>query len=184
MSEVPLVTIRGVLHLFSETGTEGAYWAFQDVRFTGIPDPDTFCCKKCGRVWDKKRNPQVPKRELDDECDHPKDHKWELSNPDGSWLYEGLHVLSNGDLLTVFDKEQHEKVLWSGEILLDPPYIGGAHLGLGVHCYQSGVFHEEWQKWFEGQHPAAITLGPTSLIDWGRWKKAWVETKLKELGKE
>ena len=25
--------LRGILHLFSETGTEGGYWAFQDDRF-------------------------------------------------------------------------------------------------------------------------------------------------------
>ena len=29
-------TLEGILHLHSETGTEGGYWAFQDSKFISI----------------------------------------------------------------------------------------------------------------------------------------------------
>ena len=32
-----MTTLRGVLEFYSETGTEGGYWAFQDEKFIGLP---------------------------------------------------------------------------------------------------------------------------------------------------
>jgi len=45
--------IEGVLNLFSETGTEGGDWAFQDALYIKKDVPRGYC-KKCGK-WLKKQ---------------------------------------------------------------------------------------------------------------------------------
>jgi hypothetical protein len=180
MSEELSVTMRGICSLWFEAGTEGVYWAFQDKRFVGIPDSMRFCCVKCGRVWDKKRNECSPKRIFDDECDHIKDHEWKLLYPNGLWLREGLHILSEGDLLSVFNKNEPKKILWKERILFDPSHTGGAHLRIGACCTRSGVLKK---KWFTENYPAELTLGKESLLHWGERRKKDVEAKLKELGR-
>jgi len=56
MTDAKRTALRGVLHLWSETGTEGGHWAFQDARFIK-PNTSNFHCIKCYKFWDKERCP-------------------------------------------------------------------------------------------------------------------------------
>lgn len=56
-----MTTYNGILHFFSETGTEGGTWAFQDEKFMHLPGPNQYACTTCGRVWDKDRDAEPPK---------------------------------------------------------------------------------------------------------------------------
>jgi hypothetical protein len=183
MPEELSVTMRGVCNLRFERGIEGIYWAFQDERFVEIPDPTTLCCAKCGRVWDTKRDERPPKRIFDDECDHHKDHQWKLLYPNGLWLHAGLHMLHDGDLLTLFDKEDPSKILWKERILLNPAPVAGVHLRARAYCIQCGVPEKKWEQWFTKNYPAELTLGPASFLHWEKWRREGIEAKLKELGR-
>ncbi len=52
---------QGVLHFFTETGTEGGSWAFQDEKFMGLDAGQMFSCSRCGRVWNKDTDREEPK---------------------------------------------------------------------------------------------------------------------------
>ncbi len=85
----------GVLHFWSETGTEGGYWAFQNERFISPPTKD----------WP-----------------HPR------------WSYDGLYVLENSDQLTIYSKDDPNKVVWEGTVnLLQYPCFTLAVAGLWAH---------------------------------------------------
>ncbi len=179
------ITFRGVCHLFFETGTEGCHWTFQDERFMSIPDPETFVCEKCGRVWDKKQSRRVPKRSFDGECKTAKEHLWKLLHPQGVWAYEGLHALENGDLLTVYDKADPTKTLWSGKVSLQQrkTYTEFVVDGMIVHAVPKNVPIAQWKTWFFEEYPAELTLGKRSLVMWEKHFREGVEKKLRELGK-
>lgn len=195
MSEQEPVTFRGVCNFWFETGTEGAYWSFQDERSMGKRSDHLVKCVYCGLYWDKKRAPDAPPAPLDlrkikkgDRCylvnsvtrqRACKKHEWVLMYPNGSWSYDGLHILRDGDLLTIFDHDDRSPILWSGTILFDPPYVGGAHLRLSVKCFQSNIDHEQWKTWFTDEYPAALTLGPASLAEWKVLCKKKIEHDLK-----
>lgn len=179
------VTFRGVCNLYFETGTEGCHWALQDERFMGIPDPTTFACKNCGRIWDKKRDKRMPKRTFATECKTAKEHNWALLNPEGVWAYEGLHVLQDGDTFTVFDNDDPSKTLWSGRVSLRQrksyhEFVVDERI---MHAVPVNVPVHEWKVWFFAEYHAELTLGPGSLASWEKWTRAAVEKKLKELGK-
>lgn len=98
--------LRGTLHFFSETGTEGGYWAFQT-----------------------KKSP----------------------------AYDGLHVLENGDMLTIFSKEKPKKVIWSGIIALRTHKLFTRDAsGHWIHADQEGIDRDIWARWFFDEHPAKL----------------------------
>jgi len=66
-------SLEGKLHLYSETGTEGGYWAFQDFQYITLED---------------------------------------------KWSYEGLHILADGDQLSIFNQNNKDEIIWSGIITL------------------------------------------------------------------
>lgn len=169
--------LRGFCCYYFET-SEGAYCSFQDERFTGVRADHVLQCTHCDLVWDRKNNPDAPRcidlADLDEcavkfladtvkrqhECSG---HEWVLHYPDGVWSYEGLNILNNGDTLTIFDKFNASRVVWSGKIRLHPRYIGGAHLRMGAHCYQAEVQPILWEGWFHGNYPAELTFGARTL---------------------
>lgn len=109
---------KGVLTFYSETGTEGGYWAFQDEKFIE-PASITF--------------------------------------PDGHWLYEGLHVLENGDDLTIYGKDEKEGIIWHGLISLTPFSVFEQDaFGMWIHSDQIGVERETWTRWFMQEYPATL----------------------------
>lgn len=158
-------TMRGVLHFHSETGTEGGHWAFQDERHI-TANTTRFSCTKCGAYWDKDHDPVGPTAEthpegednlLGDTYCAPDAHDFQLVCPE-SWSYEGLHVLENGDELTVFDKDEPTKVVWSGKIRLRQHPLFTEHAnGMWIHADQKGIAREQWAAWFFAQNPATLT---------------------------
>ncbi len=108
----------GILHLFSETGTEGGYWAFQDERFIT---------------------------------------RDEEARREDRWSYEGLHILEDGDNLTIFSKENPEDIVWNGEISLQkhPSFTEHAR-GLFIHADQTDIDRDTWAEYFLGEHKAKL----------------------------
>ncbi len=161
-------TLQGFLHFYSETGTEGGYWAFQDARHI-TPNVTRFSCAKCSAYWDKGHDPVGPTAESHPEGEScgwgepycaPDAHDFRLVSPE-DWSYEGLHVLRDGDVLTVYDKADRTKIVWSGTIRLrEHPLFTEHAFGMWIHADQEGVGREQWAEWFCNQLPASLTPAP------------------------
>ena len=163
----------GHLVFDSETGSEGGWWAFQDQRFTGLPDA-TQRCQHCGVFPDTgdggllRAVRSVPLGDLGpgpdfampptcDQEDPLRPHAFGLAHPAGVSSYYGLHDLRNGDRLTINDRDDPTRVIWSGLIRLGrtsnfTQSIGG----LWIHNRQRGVDQEVWLDWFIGEFPAQL----------------------------
>ena len=144
--------LEGVLFLHSETGTEGGYWAFQDSQFTS-PNTTRYSCKKCNLYWDKENNPSAPPifeqpspDGFPDYCS-PNAHQFKLVCKE-NWSYEGLHILGDGDQLTIYHPDNNNEV-WSGVIALKqhPLFTEDAH-GFWIHADQIGIDREIWAEYF------------------------------------
>ena len=110
--------LKGVLHFWSETGTEGGRWAFQNEKFISPPTSD----------W-----------------------------PHEKWSYDGLHVLEDNDELTIYLKEDPNKIVWSGKIeLIQHPLFTESVRGMWIHTDQKGVGREIWARWFIEEYPAKL----------------------------
>lgn len=162
--------LRGVLHFFSETGTEGGLWAFMDERFI-TPNTTRFSCTKCFVYWDKEDNPDGPivvthvipfdralqSLENPPPCP-PNEHDFQSVAPE-NWLYEGLRILKNGDRLTIFDKNDPARIVWSGVInLREHPLFTEHVFGMWIHADQQGLNRETWARWFLEENPAEFIL--------------------------
>ena len=183
-----LELLSGFLRFYSETGTEGGYWAFQDRRF--IKENTTkFYCKKCYKYWDKDKYPDAPppigSRPVQVELAVPlnevplesiknktfkappmcqtNEHDFQLIG-ETSESFDGHHILKNNDWLSIYSKDNPAIMVWSGIIRLKkyPPFTENI-LGLWVHSDQIGVEEETWAKWFLEEYPA--TLVPYKKIN-------------------
>ena len=79
---------------------------------------------------------------------------WESKHihpPPDVWDYAGLHILKDGDHLTIYDKKTGKKVIWSGFISLWTDRIGRIH--------QRDVPRKKWARWFHKEYPAKFTPG-------------------------
>ncbi len=151
---MPQRRLRGFLELFSETGTEGGYWAFQDERFI-TPNNHLYVCRNCHKLWDKNRNQNGPPDTSAAGC-QPKEHEFVL-NPESFYSYEGLVYLQNGDQLTIFDKGDGKTVVWSGTISLKEYGVFKEDaFGFWIHADQNGVPRETWARWFFQSYPAEL----------------------------
>lgn len=103
--------LKGVCEFYSETGTEGGYWAFHD-------------------------NAYITPR---------------------GWSYDGLHILKDGDGLTIFSHDDPTKIVWQGIISLRkyPPFTESV-FGLWIHADQDGVDRETWATYFLKEYPAEL----------------------------
>lgn len=118
MEKYPVEELKGELFLWSETGTEGGYWAFRDKRYIFPPTKD----------WPHER-----------------------------WSYDGLHVLEDGDILTIYSKEDPAKVIWTGTIKLKPHQLFTEHAsGMWIHADQEDIDRESWAEWFLEGYPASL----------------------------
>lgn len=257
-------TLEGILHFYSETGTEGGHWAFQDKHFITKISP-SFGVFANQTVWDlnkpERRGKTLNKAEvfLKDEwlpfpdpmtedpdyiasslfqgekrSDHEADKRlmerygfgikyaadrmderygkgnWHLEDqstavaPDGtrviyggtpstepqrpygvphngltrvtvkwdddivelkrlsntllvtSWSYEGLHILQNGDQLTIYHPDNNNE-MWLGIINLKQHDLFTQHAsGLWIHADQKGIDREVWAKYFFEKYPAKL----------------------------
>lgn len=164
-------THKGFLMFFSETGTEGGFWAFQDEDERFRVRDDSEVCSHCGYLRDYVENAHpearleemqvIPLRDaiankVPEPC-LPSDHKWKPQFPNGRWDSKGFHVLKNGDELTIYDKEDLEKVVWEGVISLTPFTVGKEQaFGMWIHNDQQGMDRETWAKWFMDMNPAKL----------------------------
>lgn len=254
----------GVLHLFSESGTEGGYWALQDERFINktqanygvfgnkavfdasnptrkgrtqekaeilhgsrwdpLPDPvqeepdylksSLFRGEQSGdreadqRLMDKYGfTIQYAADRMDEEYGK---NNWRLENPhtavtsdgtrvafggtpsttpdrpyglrlgditknnveweDGTieerlsttllqeqWSYDGLHILKDGDKLTIYDKYKPDQVIWEGEISLQQYGLFTQDaFGMWIHTDQQGIERNTWAEWFFNDYRARL----------------------------
>lgn len=78
--------------------------------------------------------------------------------------YDGLYILKPGDRLTIFDRSDTSKVLWSGVVDLEyeskqqhaihnPSYVGQAVFNHWVHGLQRGLDAETWADYFFAGNP-------------------------------
>lgn len=114
--------LTGVCFFFSETGTEGGYWAFQDSKYISPSESDSSRA---------------------------------------SWSYKGTHILKNGDLLTVYDKDEPNRIIWSGIITLREYGLFQEHVfNCWIHADQEGIDRETWAVYFFTEHPAKLIPAP------------------------
>ncbi|MBU0460754.1 MAG: hypothetical protein KKH52_01165 [Nanoarchaeota archaeon] len=152
--------LEGVLFLHSETGTEGGYWAFQDSQFIS-PNTTRYSCKKCCLYWDKETSPSTPPiverlfNGLPDYCS-PNDHEFKLICKE-TWDYKGLHILENGDYLTIYHPKKN-KTVWSGVIALEQhPLFTENASGFWIHADQIGIERDVWAEYFfKGYHAKLV----------------------------
>lgn len=157
--------LKGVCCFHSETGTEGGYWAFQDGQFITKNVPRPYC-KKCGKYLDSQQyeNLKVTKvlpvtEEVIEGKEPPEcpegQHEREVGD---SWSYEGMHILENGDQLTIFSLDNPTHVVWSGTISLrQHPLFTEAAFGPWIHANQEGIDREVWATYFLKEYPAELT---------------------------
>ncbi len=129
-------TLVGTLEFHSETGTEGGYWAFQENKFKHGP------VKKC--PWDPEECPVIQ--------GFSEEH----------YSYEGLHLLKDGDMLIVYEKDR-TSILWSGEVALDEKPVFTVDVdGVWVHSLPKNVDSQKWAQWFFKNYPADLKKVPVS----------------------
>lgn len=168
--------IIGKLHLYSETGTEGGYYAMQNSEkihyskpewgiFKGrtVYDPDDVfrsgkvisSCKRDGSTFNESRPGDVSYLDIE-WCD--------LLQESGrrsdtvfveTWDYEGRVVLKNKDRLTICQSGIGSLALWSGVVELEEqdPYAEASYapFGLAVHhrpLTLGGITEDEWTECF------------------------------------
>lgn len=190
-----LTTYDGILTFWSETGTEGGAWAFQDRRFMNLSAPPHFRCTRCGRVWDKGAEPEPPhplfmyydedsrgcrmsdnyladgdvgppgfdadfyqsSNDLSRQCLEEGHEGWESMYPNGISSYDGLHILKDGDHLTVWDGD---RAIFTGVVQLPPrqdPYAPDAYVaGGGWTAHRRPPVGTEESWWF-GELQATLT---------------------------
>ena len=148
--------LMGVLTFHSETGTEGGYWAFQDARFIS-PNTTRFHCKICGIYWDKEKNSEAEILERGETfnrerpggktyCDRAA-HQFQLVWPE-NWSYDGLHILEDGDFISIYSPYDGD-VVWEGLIKLKQYPLYQEDLGgCWIHADQEGVERTLWGQWF------------------------------------
>lgn len=136
-----MTVYRGVTFFHSETGTEGGHWGFQDE--IHIHTMAEVVDGKC--PWDGR-------------TDCPAIMNYAKRPEGGShWSYEGLHVLKTGDRLKIFSLDEPEKVVWEGEINLNPhPLFTEDAGGFWIHTDQVGMDRDKWAALFFKEHPAVL----------------------------
>jgi len=157
-------TLKGVCCFHSETGTEGGYWAFQDSRFITKNVLRPYC-RKCGKYLEpqKYENLKITKvlplnQEVIDGKEPPEcpegQHEREVGD---SWSYKGLHILENGDRLTIYSPENPTEIVWQGIISLRQyPLFTEDASGYWIHADQEGIARETWAAYFFKEYPAKL----------------------------
>lgn len=156
MEHTPL---RGFCDFFFETGTEGGYWVFQDETFI-VPNTWQFRCEQCGLLWNKQSQPNGPFNFRGPSADNtqctPNKHDF-IIYPETISLFDGMHILKDGDRLAVYDPNNSGAPVWSGIISLIPYRVFTERaFGFWIHADQKGVGREMWATWFFKKYPAQL----------------------------
>ncbi len=74
------------------------------------------------------------------------------------WSYEGLHVLEEGDYLTIYHPADPDEIVWEGLISKTEPLIDkpGSANALN-HPQNIGISLEKWNRFFFRRYPAVLT---------------------------
>ncbi|OGN01524.1 MAG: hypothetical protein A3B91_00105 [Candidatus Yanofskybacteria bacterium RIFCSPHIGHO2_02_FULL_41_29] len=165
--------LDGILHFFCEAGFGGGYWAFQDRKFIE-PNTSYLICNKCYLYWNRTKNSECPTANISNIRNIPLDKAVDLNfqlppecetsqhnfRPiaDECWSYDGLHILENGDILTVNSKDDPNTIIWKGTIKLSGLAPGCAHVNgvLKVFSFQEDTDKNTWLKWFFEEYPAKL----------------------------
>jgi hypothetical protein len=119
----------------------------QPMEFSVQPPPE----RDVDATWNTKRN------EKSRQCYEQGHLAWQSPQqqwPMGSWSYEGLYVLRDGDELTIFDKDEPSQVIWSGTIQLQRHDLFTEHAsGMWIHADQEGIDRKVWASWFFKEYP-------------------------------
>src|SRR6266550_9509323 len=155
-------SLRGVLTFHMEVDREGGFWAFQDERFIHLAD-DREICALCGSLRDTTEDTDLGEgvwsstlsaSDVASESCQDGEHQWTPLFPDGAWGWEGLHILKDGDQLTIFDKANPDKVVWRGAIAYGAfSILKGETSGMRIQYDQLGVDRETWARWFTSGNP-------------------------------
>ena len=135
-------TRHGRLHFFSETGTEGGWYAWQDDAYIhrfGEPCFSVGAMAQTCPVAD--------------------------GSSDEHWGYEGLRMLHDGDYLVVYDRDGAAE-LFRGDVVLtrrEDVYESADATVFGLWVNQEpaavlGVDREQWASWF--LHEFACSVVP------------------------
>lgn len=169
------VEIHGLTMPYFEAGMGRIVWVVQDSMHR-IPNRLLYRCTKC-RAFLDKRSPlcgipgermTVPAQCTEGEHDFQPYGPW-------IWLPKGRHFIENGDVLTIYSKDEPRTVLWQGTIDLVP-----SNMPLEPDT-QKGVEPMVWEGWFQDQMPvrfikhlpAPIILhGFTAIRQW-QGERAW-----------
>ena len=74
------------------------------------------------------------------------------------WAYEGLHILKDGDQLTIFSLDDPTQVVWSGTISLRQyPLFTEDAFGFWIHADQKGIAREVWATYFLNEYLAELS---------------------------
>ena len=161
--------LDGVLFLHSETGTEGGYWAFQDSRYIQKNVLRDYC-KKCGLYMKEQSGPIQVQRVtvLDKEVMQEYSRTGKIVEKPGcanneheelisdAWDYQGLHILGDGDHLTIYHPGNNKEV-WSGVIDLKQHDLFSEHAsGMWIHADQKGIERDVWAEYFFKEYPAKL----------------------------
>ena len=71
--------------------------------------------------------------------------------------YTGLHILSDGDYLRIFDMINADIIIWEGIISLHNflPFREESG-GYWIHNEQIGIDRSKWAQWFFNEYPAQL----------------------------
>ena len=159
-------SLEGKLHLFSETGTEGGDWVFQDLDYIFL-NTTIYSCKKCGLyrvkeptshtlpLFKKPKYSYAPPLFKKSKYCSAEDHQFELS-PKEHYDPRGRHLLENGDKLTIYHPENKEEV-WSG--VIDLKFCDSSSnqaFGWWIHTNQKGIDKDLWAEYFLNNYPAEL----------------------------
>lgn len=156
--------LKGELFLLDEMGMDCGTWTFQDEAFI-TPNTTYFSCTKCGLVWDKSKEleedilrKQTPSGPLALSYCKPAEHTFTLLMP-FLWSWEGTHVLADGDILTIFDKNNPSKKIWSDTIKLKnyKSIHYSSNRRWSIETKPKGIKRKHWTKWFVESYPAELT---------------------------
>lgn len=68
-----------------------------------------------------------------------------------------MHILEDGERLTIYDKLKPKKVVWDGEIALQPYGLFTQDaFGMWIHADQVGIERTTWARWFFEHYPARL----------------------------
>ena len=156
--------LKGVCCFHSETGTEGGYWAFQDNQFITENVLRPYC-KKCGKYLGPQEHEKIKvtkvvpmTQEILDGEEPPDCPEGEHEQETGdSWSYEGLHILENGDSLTIYSLKNPKKIVWKGIISLQQqPLFTENASGYWIHADQKNIEREKWATYFFERYSAEL----------------------------